>query len=112
MLPFIGIILVILIFILLNLDSPLKNKINAIINMMFIIIILLIINAYLLYPQYQNSKNTQEIIKELENFLQDWNDLWPRSSGTGEKNDDSRINYPDAAVPTPDSDYKNPGIPE
>lgn len=73
MLPIIGIILVVCILILLNIDSPLKNKINVIINMLFIIIVLLALNAYMLYPQYKNSLDIQNTMQEINNSLGNWN---------------------------------------
>lgn len=86
MLLIIGIIIIVCIFILLNFDSSLKHKINIIINLLFAIVLLLILNAYLLYPQYKNIKDTQyiekEIIQELNDFLQNWNESQPRTHGT------------------------------
>lgn len=64
----------------------------------------------MLYPQYQNNLDIHDTIQEFGDFLQDWNELQPRTSRTEEKNSDSRINDPDVTVSGTDSDYKNLGI--
>lgn len=63
MLPVITVILTVVILVLLNFDEPLKKKINILINLLFINMILLIVIAYLLYPQYQINKNLQDSLQ-------------------------------------------------
>ncbi len=63
MLPVITVILIVVILVLLNFDEPLKKKINILINLLFINMILLIVIAYLLYPQYQINKSLQDSLQ-------------------------------------------------
>lgn len=63
MLSVITVILIVVILVLLNFDEPLKKKINILINLLFINMILLIVIAYLLYPQYQINKSLQDSLQ-------------------------------------------------
>lgn len=60
-LGFVGILL------LLNLDNSMETKTNTIIGLLLAVVILLTVNAFLLYPQYKNNKEIQSASQELNN---------------------------------------------
>lgn len=69
-LMFVGILL------LINFDDSLKSKLNIIIGLLFTIVILLTVNAYMQYPQYKHTK-------DIQNTIQEMSETFPRTHGAG-----------------------------
>lgn len=69
-LMFVGILL------LINFDDSLKSKLNIIIGLLFTIVILLTVNAYMQYPQYKYTK-------DIQNTIQEMSETFPRTHGAG-----------------------------
>ncbi len=68
-----GLIIIVLI---LEFNKSLKARINLLIGLLYIIIALLIVNAYMQYPQYKNTKDIQNTIREMS-------ETFPRTHGAG-----------------------------
>lgn len=66
---------------LINFDNSLKTKLNIMIGLLFIIAILMIVNTYMLYPQYKNSLDIQNTIQEIKSSLEDRNGSQSRTQG-------------------------------
>ena len=66
---------------LINFDNSLKTKLNIMIGLLFLIAILMIVNTYMLYPQYKNSLDIQNTIQEIKSSLEDRNGSQSRTQG-------------------------------
>lgn len=73
-----GIVVIILI---LEYNKSLKARINILIGLTYILVILLIINAYMLYPQYKNNLDIQNTIQKINSSLENQDGSQSRTHG-------------------------------
>lgn len=73
-----GIVVIILI---LEYNKSLKTRINILIGLTYILVILLIINAYMLYPQYKNNLDIQNTIQKINSSLENQDGSQSRTHG-------------------------------
>lgn len=66
---------------LINFDNSLKTKLNIMIGLLFLIAILMIVNTYMLYPQYKNSMYIQNTMQEINSSLENRNESLSRTQG-------------------------------
>lgn len=66
---------------LINFDNSLKTKLNIMIGLLFAIVILMIVNTYMLYPQYKNNLDIQNTMQEINSSLENRNGSQSRTHG-------------------------------